>query len=648
MAVSAAVYRSSLNISKISSSVFNTNKSLDKASKTNIGINKTLFKRNQQKRKNITQGQILFLRRREAVRRREQESIIEASRVSGPIQRQRNIIAESTKGFLGRILDFIGTVMVGWLLNNLPTIIGLAQELIARIQKFVGIMGSFVSNTVKIFKTFGDTLGAIYKDVSSFDITFTNTRSQVEKSMNELDDAFFQLNTSFEEALSLFTTPLTGGAYSGQPVPEPGSQWGAGEEEPTPSGGGFSGSGVSKGVQIARRLQKDLGLKDYQAAAVVGNLLQENTTLGPDVLQGSKRGLLTQVMGKGRGYGWAQWTDPGRQQELYQLAQSMGVDPSKQPLTDEINYAMLVSELPRYDSGGRFRASRNIEEASNWLLEQYFRPGDRGTREQKERIADGQKVLQKLKSRPESTPAQVSPAPGVSTTVIDELDVVRDKSKLGGLTPGQGFGAARGGGRRHKGIDIGTYGKKGFYVSLRKSGKVVFSGVSGAYGITVDIVGPDGTCYRFAHLAKSMVKAGQTYNGQTIGEIGKTGRSSDIHLHFEVRPGGPFGAAIDPRPYLGLLAIGRQLTGQAGQPAQVSTPTPTPAQISALQRRTATPESLAKERKGATVVVAESPQVSQTPSMPSIQESLLDLPQIIPDTLNRYINQKLLLDLSYT
>jgi hypothetical protein len=142
-----------------------------------------------------------------------------------------------------------------------------------------------------------------------------------------------------------------------------------------------------------------------------------------------------------------------------------------------------------------------------------------------------------------------------------------------------------------------------------------------------------------------MVKQGQTYNGQTIGEIGNTGSSTGIHLHFEVRPGGPFGRAIDPRPYLGLLSIGRQLTGAAGQPAQISTPTP--AQVSApSQRRAATPESIATERRGPVIIFT--PPAAQMPQMPPAQGSMVSLPDAIPDTLNRYITQKLLLELAYT
>lgn len=111
----------------------------------------------------------------------------------------------------------------------------------------------------------------------------------------------------------------------------------------------------------------------------------------------------------------------------------------------------------------------------------------------------------------------------------------------------------------HYGVDIGTSGQTGYYVALKANGKVSLNQFHSGGGNMLFIkVG--GTEYVFMHLARpSVLKVGENYSaGTPIGEIGKTGNSPDIHLHFEVRPaGGDNKSAIDPNPYLNMIEIGK-------------------------------------------------------------------------------------------
>jgi hypothetical protein len=408
----------SLRISILSSQNVGRSVSQSKSQllRSNISLNKisqVISNNTKQKESIAYKSNILDLKRREASKRKEIEDRIEASNVTTNAfsYSARSIVNSTSGGPLKRLISFLGFITAGWLVENLPTIIFTGKEFISRVLKLSNLITSFVSNTFSIITNFGYLLQSVSSNILSLD--FTDKSEKIKNSFNELNLSIESVNNDIINAYKLLTAPLTQSSdveeeapdsLYPQPYQPPGQQSSSGS-------GGFGGSGLSKGTQIAKRLQKDLGLKDYQASAVVGNLLQENTNLVPDLLEGSKKGLLTDAMRKGIGYGWAQWTDPGRQKELYQLAQSMGVDPSKQPLTDEINYAMLVRELPRYDSGGRFRNSKSIEEASNWILFQYENPADKSAREQSERINDSKKVFQTLKSAPSSTISQTPTAP---------------------------------------------------------------------------------------------------------------------------------------------------------------------------------------------------------------------------------------------
>jgi murein DD-endopeptidase MepM/ murein hydrolase activator NlpD len=246
------------------------------------------------------------------------------------------------------------------------------------------------------------------------------------------------------------------------------------------------------------------------------------------------------------------------------------------------------------------------------------------------------------------------PTPGVTTSVKDEFKG-KSGSPAGTITSERGMRLSPTSGKykMHHGIDIAPAGP-GYYVALKLSGKVnLVSWDPGGYGNYVDIKSGN-TIYRFAHLAKVMVKQNQSYNGQTIGEIGTTGGSTGIHLHFEVRPGG--GNSINPRPYLGLLSIGKQLIGIAGKPETVQVPqlanAPTPsAQVSrsgqqSQAQRLASATS-APERKGEQIYLVNSGTTQQPMMMGSNQPSDVGMQMSEFDLVNRFMKNKLLLDLAY-
>lgn len=74
------------------------------------------------------------------------------------------------------------------------------------------------------------------------------------------------------------------------------------------------------------------------------------------------------------------------------------------------------------------------------------------------------------------------------------------------------------------------------------SGEIIISknyGWNGGYGVYIVIRHPNGTQTLYSHNSKNIVQAGwNVVQGQIIGYIGSTGRSTGPHLHFEIR-GGP-------------------------------------------------------------------------------------------------------------
>lgn len=94
----------------------------------------------------------------------------------------------------------------------------------------------------------------------------------------------------------------------------------------------------------------------------------------------------------------------------------------------------------------------------------------------------------------------------------------------------------------HYGIDIGN--KRGTSIVASASGVVVnvvnhckegSSSCGGRYGNYITIEHPNGMQTKYAHLQKISVSVGQSVSqGEQIGTLGNTGRSTGPHLHFEV------------------------------------------------------------------------------------------------------------------
>ena len=133
-----AALKSSISINSIRDAVSSLGDGLRNLQKESNQIVDQQQKTNVFKRALIRDDNKFFARRRENVLRKEREDEIEASNIQGSTKRQGTILQKSTRGFLGRMLDLVGIVIIGWfttkLLPILPKLAGLISLLIKLLQ----------------------------------------------------------------------------------------------------------------------------------------------------------------------------------------------------------------------------------------------------------------------------------------------------------------------------------------------------------------------------------------------------------------------------------------------------------------------------------------------------------------------------------
>ena len=183
-----------------------------------------------------------------------------------------------------------------------------------------------------------------------------------------------------------------------------------------------------------------------------------------------------------------------------------------------------------------FQVSPGAQQAISWDGEAAGKPAPPG--KYRFRMAEGARAFLSAASQAEEP-----------FVLADHVFPIRGKHDLG-QTPTNGFG----GGRNHKGQDM--FARCGTPVVAARGGRVDYAGYHSAAGNYVVIDGTDtGVDYVYMHMLRApVVRTGQRVRtGDSLGQVGETGRATGCHLHFEMwsAPGWySGGAAFDPLPAL--------------------------------------------------------------------------------------------------
>ena len=128
-------------------------------------------------------------------------------------------------------------------------------------------------------------------------------------------------------------------------------------------------------ISVRERLWVDMieyGYTEVAAAGNLGNIYVESAGYVVGRLQGN----LTELT-KGLGMGLCQWSWPSRQQELYAMADEMGLTWD----TYEVQVAFIFKEIETYDAFEKARPEKlnkamSVEQATGIFMEEYENPGE--------------------------------------------------------------------------------------------------------------------------------------------------------------------------------------------------------------------------------------------------------------------------------
>jgi len=200
---------SGISLKSINSTVTNFSSSVIESNKLASSMVKRTREDNKFIRKTISDEESFFVRRRESVIRKEREGVIEAGKVGGAVRYSGKVTTDSTKGFLGRMLDFTAILLTGWLIRNGKQIGEGGEGLTDNMLNLSNTAKNYVDSQLESFTSLGGSLEKIEGQTKDLDIT--EEQSSLQKEQESIEDSTFSIFSSITNSLSqLYDDRFTG------------------------------------------------------------------------------------------------------------------------------------------------------------------------------------------------------------------------------------------------------------------------------------------------------------------------------------------------------------------------------------------------------------------------------------------------------
>lgn len=620
--IATQIRPTTLNLEKVSGSVIKTNKTINLTNQSILKVTKNIRKNDVERDKLLRQKSEFTKRQLEFEERQDKEAQLEASELPNikPQQGRTSLQTGASGSLFGRLLGFFGYLAAGWVAKNLPTWIGIGKEIINRLFSLKTNIATFFYNLYNpkenppgLLQNFTTGFASTLENVITFN--FDDIPKDVELTVKGLGENITSMGESIKDSIRLITSPLNiggenipaldskvadEGAYTSGYTSTSGGRvlaTGAKATYYDPALGGINASGA----KTAQGLPATATGEGYRSNVFSAAAFPELIAILPSEYTRSAKGF------------------PGGKT----LAKPINLI-----VTDSKTGKSAVIRVNDVGPGVAGHAKNHMLDFSV-AAKNYFGAANIGSgleikmapTDAKPGPLTADKVKQVTSPSPSGTP---SAAPGTAVTVKGySVENPRGQRVKGysGLTPHHTYQKTSDG----REVRDFTIFKGTQYINAPVpspvSGKVTWTGYLDGGGNWIEIMSGAGKV-ELGHFNKILVKAGQQVTtGTILGLQGSTGRSTGPHVHIQA----PSGVI---RSYVDGLASGT-IVGTAPS--------------------TQVPQAITPEKKPVDIIIPETP-VSQQPMQISATEQapIVIKPKINEyAVLNRFIKNKLLLDLAY-
>ena len=206
-AVRNSLLRSSSSIKNIARSVTAFTSGFSTAQKSAEGMSESIEEDNKFKKSLLVTDSSYFRKRQENIRRKDREDELEASTVGGAVKKSGDITQTSTRGFLGRILDFIGVLFIGWMVSTLPALIKGITSFLTKAGNMLNALRNFTGGVTDAFTQSNEELGETEKKLGGIEVQRQDAEAETNQELDATAGAFRSIGQQLSGQMQTFKDP---------------------------------------------------------------------------------------------------------------------------------------------------------------------------------------------------------------------------------------------------------------------------------------------------------------------------------------------------------------------------------------------------------------------------------------------------------